>query len=339
MLIKEALTKKDYLDEIANITDTFMENISLNDFKSLTQFGLEAKNVSDLESSVYFFDNGKFKLTKTSDSTIRDYIAAVLTEQTLKDMIEISHTEEEYLEQTKLVLDSVFYRAKNTLESNMKHSLITNYHKTINYVVDNAKEKGLLDNSNPYKNDSARIRKALFFDEAMNPDFDFSKVSIRINDTESILRGFLNYVNKQVPEILKTKQTEKTPEARVIDEINNYYNNTSNLTKTRIAKILSRNNNEVYVKVDTSPLALKNTEGILKYISPVDTKYTFYQTTFGLWSVVDSDETEPKVTTLYTITSKPIRDCVQISKTLATRFHLGIMPVWVANKMYLKKIN
>lgn len=343
MLNKETMTKKDLSDERLRLTDNYIKNLNLKDFHSMSKFGLEAKNKKDLESSVYFFDNGVFKLTQTAEHIIKNIIFSELKTITLEDILTMANSEDDYNEQINLVLDSAFSKAKNRFESNISDTLLYKYHKAINFSLDNLKHNGLLDNPNPFKNDFASIRKELFYYEAMKPDFDFSKVHVRNSEDEPLINGFHNYISSRVLPILHGFKIANTPEEQVIDVINKYYNSLSEQDKSRIQKILTKNNNEVSLKIDSSTLALKNNKGILKYTSPIDKKYflnkeyAFYQTAFGLWSVRVDKESKPVITTIYTITSKSITESVEKSKNIATKFKLGIMPVWVANKMYLKK--
>lgn len=336
MLNKETMTKQECSNEINLAVERYMWKISQKDFQLMSKFGLEARTEIDRDTAIYYFEEGNFKLTKNATYIINGYLCSELTIPVLKEILDISETDDDYFEQLQLVLDTAYSKAKNKLESDVQNSLLNKYHKAINFTLAKLKENGLLDNSNPYKNDSARLRKALFYDEAMNQDFDFSSVHIINNESDTLIRGFHNYISSRLLTILHEPKTKKTPEEQVISTIDKYYNELSAKDKARIDRILTKNNNEIYLKIENSPLVVKNNKGILKYTPPGDNQTIIYQTPFGLWSVY-SYGTEVDVTTHYTITGNTISDAVLIAKKIATMFKLGITPVWIANKMYLKK--
>ncbi len=337
MLNKETMTKKDFSDEIILAITNYSEKISPKDFQKMLKFGLEAKNTEDRYFSIYYFEDGNFKLTENAYHTIKGYLYAELTIPVLNEILDISETEDEYMEQLQLVLDTAFSKAKNNLEYSLHASLLKTYHGVINSTLAKLNKSGLLDNSNPYRNDSARIRKVLCYDEAMNQDFYFSSVHVNTHENEPIINGFQNYIERRLSQVLNASKVNKTPEEQVIETIDNYYKALSEKDKARIKRILAKNNNELAFKFGNSPFALKYNKGVLKYTPTVEKQTIFYQTPFGLWSVYAYDGPEITVTTHYTITGNPISEAVLISKKIATIFKLGITPVWIANKMYLKK--
>lgn len=307
-------------DSTQYLVEQFVYSLKVEDFNDL----------KFIEQTLLFKEeNNVFVISTDSYNKLINSINKQLTEAVLKDLKSTSISEEDLLNSLNQFLTVSFSKVKLELVTEINRNLSDEYIKQALKVIKQLKLR-------LPKEAIEDVKKELYIVEILTSDFDFSKVWLG-NTENDYVRGFSNYINYNVPKILHKYRKLKTPNDLVLKAIDTYYLSLKESERNRLASILTKNNYEVLIGFQNNEQKVSDRNYTLKYTSSVADDVLFYQTPYGFWGVRFPDGSEPKVFTVYTITNSSIKECIQKATAISNKFKLGQTPIWVANKMYLRK--